>query len=238
MQIVWGPTGGEQSFDKSIDRRFPSWSWVGWAGPVEYRLFAEMHPDELISKSLIDQFTINLDGQDLTTIPGRKSPREHATTSEAITSIVASTVTNKADRAYPSPSLPNILRFRAPVVSLNTFTISMTREYISVLSQVHSHGQQAVRHILDRNEEKMIFVGVSCHDDMYIARKGPYRAERTVKLFDDEVYPAVGKGSGLVNVLALDLDVEHKFCERVTVVRIYAQAWDQAGPVVRMVRMA
>jgi hypothetical protein len=57
-------------------------------------------------------------------------------------------------------------------------------------------------------------------------------------LFDDEVYPAVGKGSGLVNVLAVDLDMGYDYGERVTIARIHAKAWEDAGLGVRMVRLA
>lgn len=87
-------------------------------------------------------------------------------------------------------------------------------------------------------ESKMLLVGISRHEDTFRARAGPNRVEGGIKLFDDEVYPAVGKGSGLVNVLAVDLDMGHDYDERVTIARIHAKAWEDAGPVVRMVRLA
>jgi hypothetical protein len=38
-------------------------------------------------------------------------------------------------------------------------------------------------------------------------------------------------------VLAVDLDMVHDYGERVTVARIHAKAWEDAGPLVRMVRL-
>ena len=70
------------------------------------------------------------------------------------------------------------------------------------------------------------------------ARAGPNRAEGEIKMFDDEVHSAVGKGNGLVNVLAVDLDMGHDYGERVTIARIHAKTGENTRPVVRMVRFA
>jgi hypothetical protein len=161
-----------------------------------------------------------------------------------------------------NPTFPNILQFLAPSVPLSAFTISTEREYISYADHIHASGQQAVRHILDRRgercglwweqagyvyvgrgmstnaESRMLLVGISRHEDTFRARAGPNRVEGEIKLFDDEVYPAVGKGSGLVNVLAVDLDMGHDYGERVTIARVHAKAWEDAGPMMRMVRLA
>ncbi|KXX78768.1 hypothetical protein MMYC01_204407 [Madurella mycetomatis] len=121
--------------------------------------------------------------------------------------------------------LPNVLQFSAPTVPLRDFTIGDKYEYISAKESVHTHGNQSVRHILDSNgkrcglwwdqagylyvghdlspavEEKMVFVVVSRHEDMFKPRQGPSRVEGEIKLFDEDVYPSMGRGSGLVNVL-------------------------------------
>ncbi|KAE9377360.1 HET-domain-containing protein [Stipitochalara longipes BDJ] len=273
VQQVWGPPA-QQDFDETVDRRFPSWSWVGWTGAVEYRLFAEMHPDEPLPTSLIKEFAINVDGKELQIIPGRKQQQvvpslegshptsatpEGAAASLATLNLNASDASNKPT---PSPALPNILQFLTPTVPLSAFTISPQREYTSAIHHVHSSGPQAVRPILSRTgkrcglwweqagyvyvgrgvsalaESKMLLAAVSQHADTFRARAGPNRAEGEIKLFDDDVYPAIGPGSGLVNVLAVDLDMGHEFGERVTVARIHKQAWEEAGPVLRMVGLA
>jgi hypothetical protein len=53
------------TFDDKIDRRFPSWLWVGWKGPVEYRLFAEARSNEPLPTLLVREFAINLDEKEL-----------------------------------------------------------------------------------------------------------------------------------------------------------------------------
>jgi hypothetical protein len=284
---VWGPDA-VPTFDDKIDRRFPSWSWVGWKGPVEYRLFAEARSEEPLPTSLVREFAINLDGKELRNVTGRRGQQQRvvslsrdSTTAAAPTAPALGPVqapedtvaavmeglalsTTGADENVPiaNPTLPNILQFLAPSVPLSAFTISTEREYISHADHIHASGQQAVRRILDRRgercglwweqagyvyvgrgmsadaESKMLLVGISRHEDTFRARAGPNRVEGEIKLFDDEVYPAVGKGSGLVNVLAVDLDMGHGYGERVTIARIHAKAWEDAGPVVRMVRLA
>lgn len=84
----------------------------------------------------------------------------------------------------------------------------------------------------------MLLVGISRHKEMFRVSAGPNRVEGEIKLFDDEVYPAVKKGSGLVNVLVVDFDIGHDYGERMTVARIHTKAWGGAGPAVRMARSA
>lgn len=272
IEKVWGPTP-VQTFDEKVDRRFPSWSWVGWTGPVEYRLFADMRPEEPLPTSLIEEFTINLDGKKIQQIPGRKQPRGAPSLTSASAAPEDSAPSSRMERmdlnssgvdspVHASPSLPNVLQFMAPTVPLTTFTISTEREYISNKGSIHSPGRQAVRHILDgagrrcglwweqagyvyigravspAAEKKMLLVGVSRHEDTFSPRTGPSRVEGEIGWFDEDAYPAVGTGSGLINVLAVDLDMGHEFGERITVAKIHARAWDNAGPIMRMIRLA
>lgn len=277
--LTWGPSA-VPTFDDKVDRRFPSWSWVGWKGPVEYRLFTEARSHEPLPTSLVHEFAINLDGKELRTVTVSQGQQQrvvslsHNLTTAAPVQAPGDTVAavmeglalsnTDANKNVPiaNPSLPNTLQFLASSVPLSAFTVSTECEYISDVDHIHAPGQQAVRHILDRRgkrcglwweqagyvyvergpgtdaESKMLLVGISRHEDTFRKRAGPNRVEGEIELFDDEVYPAVGKGSGLVNVLAVDLDMGHDYGERVTVARIHAQAWEDAGPLVRMVRLA
>jgi hypothetical protein len=256
--LAWAPQ--IPTFDDRVDRRFPSWSWVGWTGPVEYRLFYGMPRHLPLPTSLIEEFVILVDGKGLKTIPGRKHQRV-APTSQGCHSTSAAPKDLAEDKPIASPSLPNVLQFLASTVPLSTFTVSTEQEYISTTDHIHSSSQQAVRHILDGKgkrcglwweqagylyvgrgpnaeaESKMVLVGVSRHDTIW-DKCGPYRAEGEIKLFDEKAYPVSGTGSGLVNVIAVDLDMGHEFGERITVARIHARAWEEAGPVRRMVRLA
>jgi hypothetical protein len=80
------------TFDDKIDRKFPSWSWVGWKGPVEYRLLAEARSDEPLPMSLIREFAINLDGKELRSVAGRQGQQQRvASLSRDSTTAVAPT---------------------------------------------------------------------------------------------------------------------------------------------------
>ncbi len=250
-----------EGFDMGqVDRNFPSWSWAGWRGPVDYRLFAETAAEESLPTPLTKSYTTNVNGK-LQTIPARSSGEGTHSSSTSGTPDIA-TISHLADIATPSPSpLSNILQFIAPCVPLTAFTIPPEREYLSRQEHIHSTGSQSVRHILDpsgkrcglwwepaayvyvgRNmsaaaESKMQFVGISQHEDTFRPRKGPNRVEGEIRISDKAQYPSVGEGSGLVNVLAVDLNVGHDYAARITVARIHVKAWEEARPVNRLVQL-
>ncbi|KAF2246193.1 HET-domain-containing protein [Trematosphaeria pertusa] len=264
-EVVWGPTE-VQEFDESVDRQFPSWSWVGWVGAAEYRFFAEVAPYEPLPIPLIEEYAINLDGKELQIVSGRKDQVVASLMTLDIAASMANLGLNDRegdDELVTSPSLPNVLQFVASTLPLTAFTISTQREYISAKGHVHSSSRQEVRYVLDHRgnrcglwweqagyvyvgrgvspaaESKMMLVAISGYGpDEPAGRTGPSRAEGEIELFDERVYPASGLGSGLVNVLAVDLDMGHDFGERITVARIHYRAWKEAGPVMRMVRLA
>lgn len=264
VRLIFGPDE-VASFDEKIDRRFPSWSWAGWKGPMDYRLFDDMSKDEPLPVSLVKEFAINLDGGELRVIRSRGHDEGTAASGSPSRgpSEAAQDEPIPEDQQYlPSPSIPNILQFLAPTLPLTAFTISPEVEYISINGAVHSSSRQAVRHVLDRRgkrcglwweqhgwgyvgrgispkaEKMMVLVGVSCHEDAMTARTGPYRVEGEIRIFDDEVYPGQGPGSGMVNFVAVDLCMGHDFGERITVGRIHQKAWEEARPVIGMVRLA
>lgn len=249
-----------------VNRKFPSWSWAGWTGRVEYRLFVEtVSAEEPLPTPLTSSYTIKVNGK-LQTIPARVSRKEILPDSPFTTPNLATTShTADAPPHLLSPSSPlasNVLQFFAPCAPLPAFTIPPQREYLSRQEHIHSTGSQSVRHILDPRgkrcglwweqagyvyvgrdmsaaaESKMQFVGISQHGDTFRPRNGPNRVEGELRVFDDDEYPSVGKGSGLVNVLAVDLDMGHEYAERITVGRIHVKAWEEAGPQMKLVQLA
>ncbi len=94
---------------------------------------------------------------------------------------------------------------------------------------------------LDAEAEKRIqLVGVSAYGDVYHRREGPARVEGEIELFDREAFPDVGPGSGLVNVLAVDMDLADTTAVgyRCTVAVIHAKAWSEAKPQQTDLRLA
>jgi hypothetical protein len=278
---VYGPSA-VQTFDESVDRQFPSWSWVGWKGSVEYRFFADALANEPLPTPLVSQYAMVLDGEDgkeLLIIKDRVQerkpiPESQSSAAPAIAAHSINTITTELGALNISDSqeqasswsliltLPNVLQLHAPTVPLTAFTISPTHEYISNSSHIHARTNQAVRPILDRAgkrcglwweqagyvyvgrsvspeaEKNMMFVGINRCEDTFKAREGPKRVEGEIEIFDGGVYGKVGRGSGLVNVVVVDGDMGHEYVERVTVARIHVKAWEEAGPKMRMIRMA
>ena len=131
------------------------------------------------------------------------------------------------------PLEATLLRFTAPTLPVSAFQIKPQKEYISTQFNVHSQSPQAVRRICDKRglhcglwfeqagygyvgqymspeaEGKIQMVKISEYGNAYRPRKGPYRVEGEIRLFDDEAFPATGSGSGLVNVLVVDFDMGH-----------------------------
>ena len=245
-----------------VDRNFPSWSWVGWTGPIDYSFFADIVSiEEPLPTPLVKSYTIEVDGKPRV-IPARISGKE--TSLDSTSRIGTPSDAGGVPTPVPSPGAsltPHILEFYAPCVPLTAFTLPPQREYLSRQEHIHSTGSQSVRHILDprgkrcglwweqagyvyvgRNmsaaaESKMLFVGINQHGDTWRPRTGPNRVEGEIRMFDADVYPAAGKGSGLVNVLAIDLDMGHAYAERITVARIHVKAWEEAGPQMRLVQL-
>ncbi|KAI8633030.1 heterokaryon incompatibility protein-domain-containing protein [Xylariaceae sp. FL1651] len=157
---------------------------------------------------------------------------------------------------WDPPRDDNILSFRAPTVSCCQFVISQEKEYLIELPYIHQQGSQAVRRILDGQgkhcglwweqagygyvglgldaeaEKQIQLVGVSAYGDVYHRHEGPARVKGEIELFDRDVFPEVGPGSGLVNVLAVDTDLSDKTAVgyRCTVAVIHAKAWSAAKP--------
>ncbi|KAF5005593.1 hypothetical protein FDECE_8000 [Fusarium decemcellulare] len=274
----------------SPDAQFPSWSWAGWDGPVEYRLFERVDSEVVLPTPSVTVYeTIN--GPISDTVDKRKGLGKSAPSIDDVSAetrdirestsgglqgkdsndrqvlakIVPDPIRGTSWVVMPPPPMekrndPHIaakmLRFKAGAVPVPSFRILPNKEYLSNQSQVHVRTAQAVRRISDHNgkhcglwweqagygyvglgmspdaESKIDMVEISRYGDAYRRRKGPSRAEGPIPLFDEEAFPAVGTGSGLVNILAVDWDMglPDGIGERCTVAVIHSKAWEAAGP--------
>ena len=290
------------------DPQFPSWSWAGWDGPVEYRLFelSKNTREIVLPVPRVKEYNISSgpisdiirgedddDGfgpsdQDFNSPQGESSTQTGENDQKPATSdsteqkephkerILAKMVPDHVRQTtwlIGAPQVtPNrkdlyidrkLLRFTARTVPVPAFQISPTKEYLSSASQVHIRTAQAVRRIYDRNgrhcglwweqagygyvglgispeaESKIDMLEISRYGDAYRPRDGPYLVEGPISIFDDETFPAVGRGSELVNILVVDLDMglPDGIGERCTVAVIHATAWEAANPQEKEVRM-
>lgn len=170
----------------------------------------------------------------------------------------------KAPEPWDSPLDANILSFTAPTIHLSAFHISPEKEYLIQQTSIHTQGQQAIRRIYDRQgrhcglwweqagygyvglgfnheaEKNIHMVAISEYGDVYHPRKGPSRVEGEIRLFHDEVFPSVGSGSGIVNILAVDFNIEkpENAGYRCTVAIVHKRAWDAVEPQLKAIRIA
>ncbi|WYZ34025.1 hypothetical protein EsH8_I_000301 [Colletotrichum jinshuiense] len=169
-----------------------------------------------------------------------------------------------ANRLKEPPDMATVLQMRAPAVLLSAFNIAANKEYLSDKTQVHSQGPQSVRRIYDSDgnhcglwweqggyewvgngiypeaEKELVMVGILAYGVCYRPREGPFRVEGRIKMFDNEVFDAVGENSGLVNILVVDENMGYQdgTGHRCTVAVIHVEAWERADPVKRQVRLA
>lgn len=311
--ILWSPVArlprrGAQLFSdlsshkqaSGPDPQFPSWSWVGWDGPVEYRLFQQskgeiilplpsvkvyntvngpisekiqeerdiMEPLQQAADSTSNEvFPDSRDNQGVIASDKEESPEERVIAKMIPDRFRGSTWFVAAPEVPKTRNDPYIdaklLRFSARTVALPAFKIMPDKEYLSSQSQVHIRSSQAVRRIQDRNgkhcgiwweqagygyvglglspeaEAKIDMLEISRYGDAYRRREGPSLVEGPISLFDDEVFPVVGPGSGLVNILVVDLDMglPDGIGERCTVAVIHSMAWEATKPQEKEVRL-
>ncbi|PLN86503.1 HET-domain-containing protein [Aspergillus taichungensis] len=225
---------------------FPSWSWAGWVGPVEYRLTNV--ENEPLPTSSVDTFHIYHHGHH------REIHTHRASTSQTTPEPTSQ------QPAISTPDLgPHTLQFWARTVPASPFfhlQRNSSPDYLSIRqNQLHSEGQQLILRIYDRQnrhcgiwyailkDDKLLgtelsldMVEISRLGDVYKRREGPSRVEGEVDLFDRGCFPDTGPGSGLVNVVVVRWD--HEVAERYTVAQVHVAAWEEAGPVWGHVRLA
>ncbi|KAI0459505.1 heterokaryon incompatibility protein-domain-containing protein [Xylaria acuta] len=263
------------------DSQFPSWSWAGWDGPVEYRLFTEVDGKLQLPAPMFDRYCIGgkTKGKGVSIgDPSHEGSYQDSSSERTRQKSIQVRVLPDRSRGtnwivggpppmeepWDPPRDGNILSFRAPTVSCSQFIISREKQYLIELPYIHQQGSQAVRRILDGQgkhcglwweqagygyvglgldaeaEKRIQLVSVSAYGDVYHRREGPARVEGEIELFDRGAFPDVGLGSGLVNVLAVDVDLADKTAVgyRCTVAVIHAKAWSAAKPQQTDLRLA
>jgi hypothetical protein len=238
-----GGTGGNQ--------RCPGWSWAGFVGPVEYRLFLEQEKRRPLPAPLVvGGFRVVHGGRMLTVagrewVDGREEHHQSATMIEDVTGVDA--------RSKPKDYGPNVLQFKAPMMPAAAFTRGDDLEYLCHQGEYHSVGEQAVYRLYDKGGkhcgicfEPMIptediaddalqsFVGIVQHGESGIPFGGPNRVEGDIPLFNRDVYRASGPGSGVVDALLVVLGKDG-ICRRISAARIHAKAWEGSEPQLRHV---
>lgn len=143
------------------DPQFPSWSWAGWDGLVDYRLFEGVQdaldrPEPLVGMFKLDGLEFYPDKW----VEGGRDPIEPQPERERIEETEEGTASSHeaieqqrgsqegGEKRVP-PRANTVLEMMAPTVSLASFSVSPIKEYLSLTDQVHTQGPQSVRGILD-----------------------------------------------------------------------------------------
>ena len=243
---------------------FPTWSWAGWIGSVDYRLTPpEKEPwaGTLIAMCYVLE-------------PG-KAARVllDATKAVAYQKNPPDLDETFAGMKISAPSLldRHLLVMDVPFVFGHKFTVNRTREpdYVSKSKHIHSSTAQPIVRLLDEGgrhcgilfehfdyyklvghsenqwkealesvqsfSDKLI-IGISQTTDAFDRRQGFSRVEGDISLFDSDEFPVCGIGSALVNVLVLRPSRD-MCCERIAVGQIHIKAWEKACPVATWVKL-
>lgn len=239
------------AFTSSTDGRAkcPTWSWAGWVGPVEYRLFLEEEKRRPLPVSLVvDGFSLHRGGKVLEaacrrSVDDKDDGQHQPALSLRDADSDSDTLTDHGE---------HVLRFSAPVVSSLAFTRGTGLEHLCHKGENHSTGEQAVYRLYDRDGKHcglcfqpmvpfdsslpQFFVGIVKHWETGVPFKGPNRVEGDIPLFDLSVYRTSGPGTGVVDALLVVEDGEG-IARRVSVARIHVKAWEGMGGEVRRVKL-
>jgi hypothetical protein len=259
------PNQGQDSANS--ETHFPTWSWAGWIGRVDYRLLRfekEPPPD-----SLIGEFYIVQEGKILRLLGYQRAPAGDKCKASGNDLAVHFTQSQAANCANQPAT---VLHFIAPLVFGTDFSVNRDRvpDYLSSASHIHTQTSQAVVRLHDKNgkhcgilfehvdyyfllkrvsgqmrnnlkdlqrSDDKVMIAISQTKDVYGDREGLHRVEGDIKLFDETEYAAQGPGSTLVNVLVLRLGVADMF-ERIAVGQIHIKAWEAASPQKSWVKLA
>ncbi|KAK3370751.1 heterokaryon incompatibility protein-domain-containing protein [Lasiosphaeria ovina] len=162
------------------DRQFPSWSWAGWDGPAEYRVFEEAHGggEFLLPTPLVKRFeTVSSGGESIDT-PNTTAKKQSNDTPPVQGTTTAPSPPQPADRVLarllpdpdrnsswwivPPSAMPQaesaplprhtVLRFSAPCVPFASFfAVAPAREYLSAAAHGFTQSAQPVRRLFARD---------------------------------------------------------------------------------------
>ncbi|KAL2062307.1 hypothetical protein VTL71DRAFT_6573 [Oculimacula yallundae] len=241
----------------------PTWSWAGHIGPVEYILFAGGIQSALLIP-MIDRvqihakdwvYSIRSQGRDTYRIKeslnGSKDPEKRLGWMEDHKPEV---LEEKNDIKLSALGL-NVLLFEAWTIPLSHFKSGTQIELLSHQEHIHTSTDQGVYRLYDKENKhcglmfglptctpssgyvsSTLLVAISRYEETARPHKGPNRVEGEIPMFDLDVYPSIGPGSGMVNALVVSWDGS-EVGVRVTVARVHASAWDGAGPEWRLVKI-
>ncbi|KAL5325294.1 hypothetical protein ACEPPN_006419 [Leptodophora sp. 'Broadleaf-Isolate-01'] len=239
---------------QTVQSACPTWSWAGYIGPVEYHMFTGDQTSPLPTH-MVECFQIYRRGWLYSAHSYGKETYQAVDSSSIIrydgklgwAENIQETYTELRKCLKISALGPEVLQFEAWTIPIQSFRSGTEMELLSNQENVHTSGEQGVYRLYDKDDKHcgLIFglptitpsgddknptllVAISRNEETGRPYKGPSRVEGEIPLFNRDVYPSAGPGSGMVNALVVSW-AGSDVGERVTVARIHAKAWEEAG---------
>jgi hypothetical protein len=152
---------------------------------------------------------------------------------------------------------PNVLQFWTQAVDVKRFSIGeVTGPSLTDHEHANITTKQTISKLFDfknrycglifkptaktphRKKHKGVlqFILISSFGESRGRRTGFQTTDTKMRPFDETKFPRMGKGSGLVNLMLIKWYDE--IAERISVARIHRQAWDEARPMTKHIRLA
>jgi Heterokaryon incompatibility protein (HET) len=270
LALLWTPTrtlrprvlDAENGVSMDV---FPTWSWMGWVGPVNYLLATDV--EDTFALPEVESFQIHYNGN-LHTTERRKWTKSEAYVPSQIQAFLRAWVKRPESPprvpdsiARPMPDLPSdatVLQFWAQVVPATKFTLKNAAvRYLSSPGHTLAQGQQSIRTLgnlkgqhcgilfnseetdfLPHNSMKREFVLLSRYKDDDERRMELNTVSGELNIWDLGAFGRVMTGNSLMNLLLVQsCGVEADVSRRVTVAQIHSKAWQEAEPEVKLVRL-
>jgi hypothetical protein len=160
--------------------------------------------------------------------------------------------------SYEGPDFgPNVLQFWTGAVGEDAFTVAENGGTpLSSPEHANVPSKQVVCRMLDRRNRycgllfrprlktryrgktagRLEFILVASFGESQERRKGLQTIDAKLRPFDEQEFPWRGPGSGLVNIMLIEWFDE--LAERLTVAQIHRQAWLEARPILKHIRLA
>ncbi|KAM7219426.1 hypothetical protein V8F06_005160 [Rhypophila decipiens] len=230
---------------------FPSWSWAGWAGSIQYLLVTKgegtyQRQEYEYAKSEISHFQTFHKGvlhevfKDAASMTASETRNLGSYSGEPILKTYPVYLGYEEGRTLnmSGPDLgPGILQFWADAVDGDAFTVEFLGPGYAIVDREYGNvpSKQAVIRMLDRAKGPLEWIAISSFGDAHDRRGGLSTIDVEVRPFDERKLPYKGEGSGLVNIMLIEWD--NAVAERITIAQVHRLVWEEALPVRKHIRL-
>ena len=236
VALLWlpaKPLKRRACLDDQDRHMFPTWSWAGWVGPIQYQLID--YERAYFPTPLVQSYQVNNNEEILTLTLNDQA-------------VFDTSKTGKARSLLDGPVLETgTLHFSAEAVDAGRFAVDWKRKE-TVASPDHSHapGDVIAIPLLDHGDRHCGLLFLTAGDMYSPATRGKLEfiavsryengdavptmatVERELELADSKAFPKDRADSGIINVLLIES--HETYSTRLSVAVIHSRAWKDAEP--------